>query len=139
MPFENPAFKANGTIRRCRFVKQDTSADNLVLEADANEAIVGISDESAQDAPIPNASANAAEAGDMLRIYTIGKVCLLEVGTGGWTPGAELKSDADGKGVLVATTGTTIQEIGAIALKTGVAGDLSPVIVFRGVRRPDAA
>jgi len=136
MPFENGSLKANGSIRRARFVKIDTSADNLCLEADANEAIIGISSDSAQDAPIPGASATAAEAGDMLQINTIGTFCLLEAGTGGWTPGAEIKSDADGKGVLVATTGTTIQEIGAIAYSTAAAGDLRRVLVFRGSRRP---
>lgn len=134
--YENPALKANGTIRRARFVKIDTTGDNECLEADANDAIIGISADSAQDAPIPSASENAAEAGDMLHINTIGTVGLLEAGSGGWTPGAEIKSDADGKGVLVATTGTTIQEIGAIGIETVADGELGRVIVHRGSRRP---
>lgn len=134
--FQNASLKANGDIRTCRFVKIDSSDDNLILEADANEAIIGISPDHAQDAPISGASANAAAQGDAIAINPIGSVCLLEAGSGGWTAGDELKSDADGKGVTRASTGTTVQNVGAIAFADAAAGDLSPVLVFRSSIRP---
>src|SRR5688572_18879068 len=102
MPFENPPFVAGGDIRPCRFVKVSTAADNTVLEADANELPFGVSTNATQDAPIPNADGDAAEAGDQVHISPPGRVCDLEIGSGGVTRGAWIKSDADGKGVLAA-------------------------------------
>jgi hypothetical protein len=136
--FERIQGIAAGTIRPSRFVKQSTAADFAFLEADANEAIIGVSHESTQDAPIPGASANAAEDGDALAVYPIGVVCLLELG-GTVARGDELKSDADGKGVVRATTGTTVQNIGALALESGVSGELIKVLVFRSSVRPALA
>lgn len=139
MPFQTYGKVAGGDIRPARFVKVSTAADNAVLEADANEAIIGIATEATQDAPIPGASANAAESGDPVKVYTIGSECLLEIGSGGVTAGAEIKSDADGKGVLAATTGTTVQNIGAVALEAASAGELARVVVVRYKTRPALA
>jgi len=122
---------AGGDIRQARFVKLSTAADYTLLEADANERIFGISVDAAQDAPIPSASANAAESGDLFQFYGPGDECLLELG-GTVTRGGRLKSDADGKGVAVATTGTTSQEYGAEALESGVSGEKIRVRVLLG-------
>lgn len=137
--FEPMQVKAGGDIRTCRFVKVSTAADNTVLEADANEAIIGISSQATQDAPTSGASANAAESGDQLHIHPIGTRCLLKIGSGGVTRGDEIKSDADGQGVTRATTGTTVQNVGAIALQSAIEGDLALVMVFRSSVRPALA
>lgn len=129
-----PMMTSGGTIRRARFVKVSTAADNTVLEADANEACFGISTEGGRAAAIPSESADppeAAQSGEQLEIFTAGMWCNLEIGSGGCTAGAELKSDSDGKGVLRAVSGTTLQNVGAIALAAASEGELCPVQVFR--------
>lgn len=129
---------AGGTIRTCRFVKLSTTENSTVLEADANEKVVGISTEVQKEAPTPGASANAAVDGDHIAITPINSTadCLLEIGSGGCTSGDLLKSDADGKGVPVATTGTTIQYYGAMALETKAEGALCRVLPVFGAVRP---
>lgn len=131
-----PQVKAGGDINTARFVNLSTSDDHTVLEADANEPVFGISSEAAQDAPIPSASTLAAASGDYLRVYTEGEICLLKIGSGGCTAGDRLKSDGDGKGVIIATTGTTIQHFGAIALETAIENDLARVQIHVGSERP---
>lgn len=128
--FETIQGVSGGTIRPSRFCKLSTAADQTFLEADANEACIGVSQDHTRDAPVPNADTDAAEAGDPVSINPIGSVCLLELG-GTVTRADELKSDADGKGVVRATTGTTLQNVGAIALESGVSGEFIKVLVFR--------
>ena len=134
----SPHLMANGDIRPSRFVKvSNASGQGRALESDANELVVGISMDGTNKAPIPDvASTNAAESGQHLRVHVNGEGCLLEAGTGGWTAGELLKSDADGKGVSIATTGTTEQLYGAIALETAAAGELGKVTVLLGRTRP---
>ena len=112
MPFEAVAnLTAEGTIRPFRCVKMG-SADNSGLEADANEQCVGISDGSA----IAFDNANHAVSGGTIHLQP-GKIKSLE-GGGAVSPGGQIKSDADGKGVAVATSGTTTQLTVGIALET---------------------
>jgi hypothetical protein len=121
---------AGGTIRVCRFVKASTAADATLLEADANEEAVGVSQEGPKAAPVDGAdSDDIAVATDPIAYFPEGSVCLLEIGSGGCTRGANLKSDADGKGVLAATTGATMQWVGAKALETASEGELAKVLV----------
>ena len=121
---------SGGTIRTARFVKQSTAADQTFLEADANEQAVGISDVAPKAAPIDGANAtDIAASGDQFMYHPEGNVCLLEIGSGGVTRGAQIKSDADGKGVLAATTGATMQWVGAMALETDAEGELARVLV----------
>lgn len=128
-------YVAGETIRVCRFVTLDTSADFTVNEADANEKIHGISQEGGRVAPIPSVTADppeAAQAGEQLEVHsTDDRVVMLEIGTGGVTAGDRIESDADGKGVTMATTAGTTREVGAIALETASAGDLARVEVHR--------
>jgi hypothetical protein len=127
-----PAFLAGGTINPSRFMKHSTSANHTLLESDANEPVIGISSEAAQDAPIPGAGADAAASGEALKGYFLGDVCPLELG-GDVVAGDYLKSDADGKGVAAATTGTTMQHVGAIALSAGASGNkiLVQIVIFK--------
>lgn len=127
---------SGGDIRPARFIKLSTSADHTVLESDANERIFGVSIDAAQDAPIPNADGDAADSGDFFRYFGPEEEATLELGTGGATRGDMLKSDADGKGVVAASTGTTVQWIGAEALESGSAGEKIKVLVKSYPFRP---
>lgn len=124
------AMRANGTIRVGRFIKIDTSDNNSVLEADANEQVFGVSGMGGREAPIPSATADppeAAQAGDNIEIHTLGTSTLLQIGSGGCTAGDYLKSDADGKGVAVA--GSAIENVGAIALETASEDEYALVLI----------
>jgi len=122
---------AGGTIRVSRFVKIDTAADFQVLEANANEKIFGISQEGSRVAPIPSVTVDPAEAAqstEQLEVHTTDdRVLMLYVGTGGWTRGDFLVSDADGGGVASTGAAGAEQNIGARALESASAGDLGRV------------
>lgn len=137
--FSPKTFRAAGTIRRARFVNIYASANNQVEEADANELPIGVAQDGGRAAPIPSETADppqAALAGEDLSVHTLGMHCLLEIGSGGCNPGDLLKSDADGKGVVIASTGTTVQNYGAIAEEAASDGELCKVQVLIGKHRP---
>lgn len=126
---------ANGDIRPARFVK--ISADHKVQECDANDRIFGVAQDGGNKAPIPETTTIlAGEDGQNMAIWQEGEECLLEVGAA-VTQNDRLKADADGKGVAIATTGTTIQHFGAVALQDGAAdATLIRVRVQIGSERP---
>lgn len=127
-----PQMAAGGDIRPHRFVKVSTAANNTLLEADAGEFVIGVSQEGTKEAPgLNGASTLAAAAGDQMMFYPPGTDPLLEIGSGGATPGAHLKSDADGKGVI---TTTDKDAYGAIALEAAAAGELCRVLVMPGYK-----
>lgn len=127
---------AGGDIRPCRFVKQSAVDDFTWLEADANEPVQGISQAGTNLPPIPDVTSDkAAVAGQSLRIHTPPEPCLLELG-GTVAAGDRLKSDADGKGVAIATSGTTPQRYGAVAQQAGSSGEKIQVNVLIGVESP---
>lgn len=137
-----PVFTAAGTIRRARFVNVYASANHQIEEADANDRTIGIATDSGRAAAIPAETADppeAAQAGEQVLVHFPGEIALLEIGSGGCTAGGELKSDADGKGVARATTGTTVQEVGAVALETAGEGELAKVLVVYYSHRPALA
>lgn len=138
MPNTPPVLVAGGNIRPSRFVKSSSTADHRGLEADANEMVIGISGEGGKYPPLNDlvTTNNHAEAGDPIRLYGDGDICLLELGSGGATRGLRLISDGDGKGVAMATSGTTIQHFGAVALESGLEGDKIRVQVRIGSERP---
>lgn len=116
-------FVAGGDINPSRFVKMNSADDNQVLECDANERAIGVSQEGTKAAPVSGASTLAAADGDPIHVYTPGehRTCLLQYG-GSITRGGRIKSDADGKGVAVDTSGE-VQNVGAIALESGSDGE----------------
>ncbi len=141
MPNTPPHLMANGDIRPSRFVKIDATAENKGLEADANELLIGISFEGSNYPPLSDLSITvlAAAQGQHFRMYGAGDVCLLEAGDA-ITAGDRLKSDADGRGVTMASIGTTIQHYGARALQdAAAAGELIRVFVDLGSERPALA
>lgn len=120
-------FVANGDIRPYRICKLDANGPKLVLEADANEAAIGISQGGLMNFP-GSGTTLAAEDDRSVGIYTNGSICLLELG-GTVDEGNFIKSDADGKGVAAATTGTTKQQIAAKCLEGGGSGAIVRVLV----------
>jgi len=122
MPRENPNYVASGNITSSRFVSPVSGSDFTVAQAIANSKIAGIAHEGSREAPIPSVTTPYAAAdGESLVIYGQGEVCKLVLG-GTVENGDDLKSDADGKGVII-TDSTTTQEIGATALEGGITGD----------------
>ena len=136
----SPHLMANGDIRPARFVElQNASGQARAIEANANEKVIGISMNGTNKAPIPDVtSTNAAESGQHLRVHVQGEETLLELG-GTVAAAAFIKSDADGKGVAALTTGTVTQEIGAVALESGVSCELIRVKVQLHRHRPAIA
>lgn len=127
----SPNYVATGNISPSRFVKVDTTVDNGVAQAAANDVIAGIASEAGREPPLPSVTTMyAAQSGDNLVVYGHGDTCLLELG-GTVAAGDRLKSDVNGKGVSIATTGNTSQEVGAIALTAGASGEKIRVQVLR--------
>jgi len=71
---------------------------------------------------------HAADSGAEVRVMLTG-ISRLKLGSGGITRGALVTSDASGQGVaLSGAAGTNVQAIG-IALASGAAGDIVPVLI----------
>lgn len=134
----SPQLKAGGNILPHTFVKPSATADNTGLQCGANEQMLGISQEGLRDAPgLTGASSYAAIDGDTVKIYGLGDICLLKAGSGGYTRGDRLKSDATGGGVPIAGTGAN-QNVGAIALESAAAGELGRVQIILLSIEPDS-
>lgn len=122
MPHASPNLVARGNISPCRFVKQDTATDNGALQAGTNERVIGISCEGSDRPPLSDLVTTdyAARDGETFRLHGDGDITTLEAGAP-VVAGDELKSDSSGRGVPIATTGTTIQNVGARALEAAAA------------------
>lgn len=135
-----PPLEAGGDIGVSVFVKLSTSAGHTCLAAGANEQIIGISQVGPKEPPgLEGATALAAEAGDNIQIFGLGDVCLLKAGSGGWTAGDNLKASTAGVGVPAATTGTTVQNIGAVALTDAAENEVGLVQIQIMKTRPALA
>lgn len=119
------SFVADGNIYPSRFVKLTAaSADGRVLACGAGERAYGISQKSTRRVPYVDSSGYAAQVGEPIKVYDRpGEKCALELG-GTVARGDFLKSDANGKGV---TASADQDDYGAIALDSGVAGELIAV------------
>lgn len=129
MPLESPNYVADGDIYPFRFVKASTTPFR-VLQATANAPIVGVSQQGTRiiNLDLFAVDTKAAIQGEPIRVYGEGAECLVETG-GAITAGAYLKSDANGKAVVVATTGAVLQQIGARALDDAASGELVRVVL----------
>lgn len=121
-----PQMKAGGNISPCRFVS--ISGDFTVIQSTAGsnsrgDAVLGVSQQGTRDAPISGASAYAGIDGDAMQIHGDGDICLLTAATT-TTAGDLLKSDANGKGTPIASSGVYNDNIGAVALQGGSADEL---------------
>lgn len=129
--------EAGGNIYPSRFVKLDASNDFTALQATANDELLGVSQEGTNYPPLSDQSVSsyAAEAGEPVQLFAEGDICLVEAGDT-VVRGNLLKADANGKAVPIASTGTTVQRYGAIALQSGASGNLILVQVRFGSERP---
>lgn len=117
--------KANGNITMSRFVKIDTSGDNLVAQAGAGDKVCGISQAGSRRTPYSSLDDGyAAIAGEDLQVFGDNEECWLEAGAT-IAAGDRLKSDASGKGTPVASNN---DEYGAIAINAGTSGLLIRVL-----------
>lgn len=123
---------ASGDISPRRFITM--SGDYTVAQATANQRPIGVSEEASRT----DTDAKHAVAGESVAMRRPGFRAKLEIGAT-VVAGERLKADASGRGVPVATTGTTIQEYGAIALKGGSNLDVIDVFVELGSVRPAIA
>jgi hypothetical protein len=103
---------ADLSAKQYRFVKVDTAVDDQVVGTTAaTDEIVGVLQ-------------NDPTSGQAAAIRTVGISKLLLGGT--VTRGDRLTSDATGRGILAAGS----QVVGAIALHSGVVGDIIPALVL---------
>jgi hypothetical protein len=121
---------ANGTIGCSTLVVIDTTTGNAFDQATGNAAfLIGVSQEYADTAPIPGVTTtNAAVQGEVLAVYSVGEICLLNASTAGWTAGDRLTANASGQGVTASGT----QYYGAIARTTLSGAGLGWVEVILG-------
>lgn len=126
----SPNFIANSTIQPSVFVSVDTSIDNAcnATSGTATE-IIGIAQEWTKYPPIPGASTEAADAGDPIKVYGLGDICLLQSTSAGWTSGDRLTANSAGTGAI---TASTTNHYGAVALTTMSAAGLGRVQVIIG-------
>ena len=124
MPRPQPQLIAGGNILPGRFVKLSTAADFTGLQATANAAILGVAGLGANYPPLSDLVGTNyhAQAGDPIDLKGDGEVVQVIAGDT-ISPGDRLKSDGNGAAVPIASTGTTIQHYGAVALQEAVAGD----------------
>ncbi len=114
-------FRAGDNTPASRFVSLVSGGTNLAAVSWANAEIIGVSQEGTRSFPQQGVAADYAAAdGETFACYSVGEVCLVEAGAA-IDPGTLLKSDADGRAVPIATTGTTIQNYGAVALEQATA------------------
>ncbi|MGH7743820.1 MAG: hypothetical protein ACREQ5_03240 [Candidatus Dormibacteria bacterium] len=131
------SYVAGGNVNPCVFVKYSGEHTVIQCTGSADEPI-GISQEGTDAAPLDGASTYAAVSGEPLMVHCPfepggDERVLLVAGTGGWTYGQNLVSDANGNGVPVSTglTFTAIQWVGAIADTSTTAalkGEVYPVL-----------
>jgi hypothetical protein len=126
--------RAGGTINTCRFVVPDAAHANGAVQASASTVLpLGISTDASRVRPDPNFTDSqvleAAEAGEVVKIYPAGSVGVSLYCKAAWNPGDLLMTDADGGG-LVCTTG---KYYGARAQGAGTIGALCPVDVISGL------
>lgn len=114
------SYSAEGAISPCRFVKPGANDYGVLAAAGATDKIVGIS------MPLITVA-----TGDTVDVMHDG-IADLQLGTGGATRGDLLTSDATGNGVTAAPGAGTNNRVGAVALVTGVAGDIIPVLLTPG-------
>ncbi|MBE41882.1 MAG: hypothetical protein CL480_11350 [Acidobacteria bacterium] len=121
-----PTFRAGGDINPARFVTVSTAARHTVLESNSGDtALIGITDESTKNAPQTGGSTLHAESGDHARVHPYGDDCKLELG-GTVTQGDFIKPDNSGMGVTAGAAAVA----GAIALESGISGDLIDVMIL---------
>lgn len=112
-PIKN--YESEGAIGAYRFAKPGTADTKVAETSAATDLIIGITTEL------------DVIDGEPVDVVHDG-VHQLKLG-GNVTRGQKLTSDADGKGIAAAPANDTNMSVGAVALASGVADDVIPVII----------
>jgi hypothetical protein len=122
-------FFARGNIHTAAFVKEDTATNFGVLEAGANDKVIGVSQDGTHDTPgLTGAGVYAATNGQGIQVFQDGDECLITVGTGGVTAGDLVQAGSTGTAVTLSLA-TGNNYVGGRMLETGAAGDLRRMLV----------
>lgn len=114
-------FRAADNILPSRFVELNNGGSNYAGPCGTNGQIIGVAQEGTRSFPQEGVSdVAAANDGETFQCYSVGEVCLVEAGAAIGV-GDLLKSDGNSRAVPIATTGTTIQNYGAVALEQATA------------------
>ncbi|KKC27435.1 capsid cement protein [Sphingomonas sp. SRS2] len=106
-------FKAGGAIGARLFIKFGSADDSVVQGAAATDLLIGVSTDI------------SADSGEPVDVHTDG---IREIIYGGnVTRGAKLTSDASGKAITAAPAQGVNNQIGGIAMVSGVSGDIGLV------------
>lgn len=97
MPVNNPSYVMGEDVGPSLFVKQDPANDFQALKATLGAEPLGVTHEGTRDAPIPGAAALAAVAGESVRVYGLGEVCEVLVGSLAIVAGDHVAPDANSK------------------------------------------
>ncbi len=118
------SYLGSGAIAANSIVKFGAADDTMSPAAAATDLLVGISNEL-------GLSADDVSKGNMVDIV-LEEIAELKLG-GTVTRGQKLTSDASGYGVAAAPVAGSNVHIIAIALRSGVAGDIIPVLIEQSV------
>lgn len=113
------SYSAEGAISPCRFVKPGAADYGVLQAAAAADKVIGIT--------VPLITVAATETVDVVHEG----ITDLELG-GVVARGDLLISDANGKGIVATAGAGANVRTGAIAMVSGVAGDVIPVLVEAG-------
>ena len=111
------SYSAEGGISPCRFVKPGANDYGVLAAAAATDKIIGVT--------MPLITVLSGDTVDVMH----DGIADLQLGAGGATRGDLLTSDATGNGVTAAPAAGVNNRVGAVALVTGIAGDIIPVLL----------
>ena len=112
-------YLADGAVLPHRFVKPGTTDGSVDVATSDTDLIIGVSD-----------LLGATGAADPCDVLHSG-ICDLKI-AGNVTRGAKLTAGAAGAGVEAAPGAGNNTEVGAVALASGVSGDIIPALVIIG-------
>jgi hypothetical protein len=138
MAFGTPRLIAGGNVNPFRLITPSVSADHTGSQAGANDPIIGASGGGTKFAPLNDlVTTNLhAAAGDQIELRGPGEEAMVAAGAA-IAAGTRFKSDANGKAVAAATTGTTNQQCGGWTQQAAAAEDeLIRVLIDPEVFRP---
>lgn len=130
---------ANGNVPPRRFIIGVTGAGNgqrAVIAGGSTACYFGISSDFTRYPPgSPSDDGYQAIAGENLAYAGPGQITNVDIGSTDITNcGLPIKSDSSGKATPMLTTGTTAEWVGALPMRTGVAGEVIPALVLSPFR-----
>ena len=116
----NKSPRVDAAIDEFKIVKMGITDDTVAQATAATEELIGV----VQD--------TTTAAGQHTQLAMVGNISRIVLGTGGATRGDKITADANGDGVVPAPGAGVNNNYIGVALKTGVAGDIIPVLIQPG-------